>query len=69
METQKSVELATQIFTEHESAIRAMIRRHVGNREEEEDIYQNLFFKAENSRYALIVKIRTLVRRPQCSLR
>ncbi len=43
METRKGVELATQIFIEHEPAIRAMIRRHVGNKDEEDDIYQNLY--------------------------
>jgi len=43
METHRSVDLATQIFAEHEPAIRGMIRRHVGNKDEEEDIYQNLY--------------------------
>lgn len=43
MDTQKKLDLATQIFTEHGPAIRAMIRHHVGNKDEEEDIYQNLY--------------------------
>lgn len=43
METRRSVDLATQIFIEHEPAIRAMIRRHAGNKDEEDDIYQNLY--------------------------
>ena len=40
MGTQKKVDLATQIFDEHGAAIRAMIRRHVNKREDEEDIFR-----------------------------
>lgn len=43
MRTQQKVDLATQIFDEHGAAIRAMIRRHVNKREDEEDIFQNLY--------------------------
>ncbi len=43
METHRSVDLAAQILIEHEPAIRAMIRRHAGNKDEEDDIYQNLY--------------------------
>lgn len=43
MQNQEKLDLAAQLFTEHEPAIRAMIRRHAGNKEEEEDIYQNLY--------------------------
>ena len=43
MGTQQQVDLATQIFDEHGAAIRAMIRRHVNKREDEEDIFQNLY--------------------------
>lgn len=43
MDKQERLDLAAQIFAEHGPAIRAMIRRHAGNKEEEEDIYQNLY--------------------------
>jgi RNA polymerase sigma factor (sigma-70 family) len=43
MDTQERLDLATKIFEEHGPAIRAMIRHHVGNKDEEEDIYQNLY--------------------------
>lgn len=43
MGTQQKVDLATQIFDEHGASIRAMIRRHVNKREDEEDIFQNLY--------------------------
>ncbi len=43
MEKQKRLDLVAQLFHEHGPAIRAMIRRHAGNKEEEEDIYQNLY--------------------------
>ena len=35
--------MATRIFAEHGSAIGAMIRRHVTRKEEEEEVYQNLY--------------------------
>lgn len=37
------VDLATQIFAEHGSAIRTMIRQHVTGSEEEDEVYQNLY--------------------------
>ncbi len=43
MEMQERLSFASKVFTEHESAIRALIRRHADNREEEEDLYQNLY--------------------------
>jgi RNA polymerase sigma factor (sigma-70 family) len=43
MDQQQRVELATGIFAEHEATIRLMIRQHVANREEEDEVYQNLF--------------------------
>lgn len=43
MEKQMRLDLAARLFAEHGPAIRAMIRRHAGNKEEEEDIYQNLY--------------------------
>lgn len=43
MEMQERLSFASKVFTEHEPAIRALIRRHADNREEEEEIYQNLY--------------------------
>jgi RNA polymerase sigma factor (sigma-70 family) len=43
MDTQTKLDLVTRIFAEHEPAIRAMIRHHARSRDEEEDIYQNLY--------------------------
>lgn len=43
MDKQKRVDLATWIFAEHGSAIRAMIRQHVTCQEEEDEVYQNLY--------------------------
>jgi RNA polymerase sigma factor (sigma-70 family) len=43
MDKHKRVDLATQIFAEHGSAIRAMIRQHVTCQEEEDEVYQNLY--------------------------
>ncbi len=40
---QQRVDLATQIFTEHSSAIRTMICQQVANKEEEDEVYQNLY--------------------------
>ena len=35
MQNQEKLDLAARLFTEHGPAIRAMIRRHAGNKEEE----------------------------------
>ncbi|MCX5645164.1 MAG: sigma-70 family RNA polymerase sigma factor [Phycisphaerae bacterium] len=43
MEKQQRVDLATRIFAEHGSVIRSMIRQHVTNQEEEDEVYQNLY--------------------------
>lgn len=43
MDTQKRVDLATQIFAEHGSVIRTMIRQHVTGADEEDEVYQNLY--------------------------
>lgn len=43
MEDQQKVDLATQIFDAHGAAIRAMIRRHVSNKDDEDDIFQGLY--------------------------
>jgi len=43
MDSQKRVDLATQIFAEHGPAIRAMIRQHATHKEEEDEVYQNLY--------------------------
>ena len=43
MDKQKRLDLATQIFAEHGSAIRTMIRQHVTCQEEEDEVYQNLY--------------------------
>jgi RNA polymerase sigma factor (sigma-70 family) len=43
MEKQQRVDLATRIFAEQGSAIRSMIRQHVTNQEEEDEVYQNLY--------------------------
>jgi RNA polymerase sigma factor (sigma-70 family) len=43
MDGHKRVDLATQIFAEHGSAIRTMIRLYVTSREEEDEVYQNLY--------------------------
>jgi hypothetical protein len=37
------VAFATRIFDEYNLAIRTMIRRHVSNHQEQEDVYQNLY--------------------------
>jgi RNA polymerase sigma factor (sigma-70 family) len=43
MDSQKRVDLATKIFAEHGPAIRAMIRQHAIHKEEEDEVYQNLY--------------------------
>jgi len=43
MEQHEKVELAAQVFSEHGPAIRAIIRRQTNNRDNEDDIYQNLY--------------------------
>jgi RNA polymerase sigma factor (sigma-70 family) len=43
MDSHKRVDLATRIFAEYGSAIRAMIRQRVTHQEEEEEVYQNLY--------------------------
>jgi RNA polymerase sigma factor (sigma-70 family) len=43
MDKHKRVDLAAQIFAEHGSAIRAMIRQHVTGKDEEDEVYQNLY--------------------------
>jgi RNA polymerase sigma factor (sigma-70 family) len=43
MDSHKRVDLATRIFAEHGSAIRAMIRQHATRKEEEDEVYQNLY--------------------------
>jgi len=43
MDKHKRVDLATQIFAEHEPVIRAMIRQYATDPEEEDEIYQNLY--------------------------
>lgn len=43
MDSHEKVALATRIFAEHGSAIRALIRLHVARPEEEDEIYQNLY--------------------------
>ncbi|MBM4029780.1 MAG: sigma-70 family RNA polymerase sigma factor [Planctomycetes bacterium] len=43
MDSHKRVDLATRIFAEHGTAIRAMIRRHVTCRKDEDEVYQNLY--------------------------
>ncbi len=41
--TRRGVELATQIFAEYGPTIRTLIRQHVTNVEEEDEVYQNLY--------------------------
>ena len=43
MGTQKPKNQAEAIFAEHDRVIRAMIRRHTDDPDEQEDIYQNLY--------------------------
>ncbi len=43
MDSHKRVELATQIFAEYGPAIRTMIRQQVTRRDEEDEVYQNLY--------------------------
>lgn len=43
MDSHERVALATRIFAEHGSAIRALIRLHVTRSEEEDEVYQNLY--------------------------
>ncbi len=43
MNSHEKVALATRIFAEHGSAIRAMIRLHVTRPEDEDEVYQNLY--------------------------
>ncbi len=43
MDSHERVALATQIFAEQGTAIRALIRLHVTRPEEEDEVYQNLY--------------------------
>jgi RNA polymerase sigma factor (sigma-70 family) len=43
MDSHENVALATLIFTEYESVIRTLIRLHVPGREEQDEVYQNLY--------------------------
>jgi len=43
MDSQQRVDLATQIFTEHEPVIRTLIRQYVTGPEDEDEVYQNLY--------------------------
>jgi RNA polymerase sigma factor (sigma-70 family) len=43
MDSHEKVALATRIFAEHGSAIRALIRLYVTRPEEEDEVYQNLY--------------------------
>lgn len=43
MEKQQRVDRATRIFADHGLAIRSMIRQHVTDQEEEDEVYQNLY--------------------------
>jgi RNA polymerase sigma factor (sigma-70 family) len=43
MDSHKRVDLATRIFNEYGSTIRAMIRQQVSRKEEEDEVYQNLY--------------------------
>jgi RNA polymerase sigma factor (sigma-70 family) len=49
MDSQQRVDLATQIFAEYGPAIRTLIRQHVTRRDEEDEVYQNLYLSLVHS--------------------